>query len=168
MSDPFLPKREDHFSFGLWTVGWGGKDLFGDATRPPLDPVDAVQHLAALGAWGVTFHDDDLVPFGSDDVLEGGSDQALPFRPGRDRDGRAHDHHQPLLPPGVQRGRLHRQRPLGEAFRLAQDAAQPGPGRRAGGADLRHVGRARRGRVRRCQGRARRPRPVQGGRRPPV
>ena len=68
MSDRFTPTKADHFSFGLWTVGWGGKDLFGDATRPPLDPVDAVQHLAALGAWGVTFHDDDLVAFGSDDV----------------------------------------------------------------------------------------------------
>jgi xylose isomerase len=69
MSDRFTPTKADHFSFGLWTVGWGGKDLFGDPTRPPLDPVDAVQHLAALGAWGVTFHDDDLVPFGSDDVV---------------------------------------------------------------------------------------------------
>jgi xylose isomerase len=68
MSDRYTPTKADHFSFGLWTVGWGGKDLFGDATRPPLDPVDAVQHLAALGAWGVTFHDDDLVAFGSDDV----------------------------------------------------------------------------------------------------
>jgi xylose isomerase len=68
MSDRFTPTKADHFSFGLWTVGWGGKDLFGDPTRPALDPVDAVHHLAALGAWGVTFHDDDLVPFGSDDV----------------------------------------------------------------------------------------------------
>jgi xylose isomerase len=68
MSDRFVPTKADHFSFGLWTVGWGGKDLFGDPTRPPLDPVDAVQRLAELGAWGVTFHDDDLVPFGSDDV----------------------------------------------------------------------------------------------------
>jgi xylose isomerase len=67
MSDRFTPTKADHFSFGLWTVGWGGKDLFGDPTRPPLDPVDAVHHLAALGAWGVTFHDDDVVAFGSDD-----------------------------------------------------------------------------------------------------
>jgi xylose isomerase len=67
MSDPYLPKREDHFSFGLWTVGWQGRDPFGDATRPPLDPVKAVHRLAELGAWGVTFHDDDLIPFGSDD-----------------------------------------------------------------------------------------------------
>jgi len=64
MSDPYSPKREDHFSFGLWTVGWQGRDPFGDATRPPLDPVAAVHRLAELNAWGVTFHDDDLIPFG--------------------------------------------------------------------------------------------------------
>jgi len=58
--------REDHFSFGLWTVGWQARDPFGDPTRGPLDPIDAVRHLGELGAWGVTFHDDDLVPFGSD------------------------------------------------------------------------------------------------------
>jgi xylose isomerase len=68
MDDRFVPNKDDHFSFGLWTVGWGGKDLFGDATREPMDPVDAVEHLAALGAWGVTFHDDDLIAFGSDEA----------------------------------------------------------------------------------------------------
>jgi xylose isomerase len=30
-----------------------------------LDPVESVHRLAELGAWGVTFHDDDVVPFGS-------------------------------------------------------------------------------------------------------
>jgi xylose isomerase len=59
------PTREDRFSFGLWTVGWPARDPFGDATRPPLDPVEAVHRLADLGAYGVTFHDDDLVPFGA-------------------------------------------------------------------------------------------------------
>ncbi|MCY7342810.1 MAG: xylose isomerase [Pseudonocardia sp.] len=59
------PTREDRFSFGLWTVGWPARDPFGDATRPALDPVESVHRLAELGAWGVTFHDDDLVPFGS-------------------------------------------------------------------------------------------------------
>jgi xylose isomerase len=59
--------REEKFSFGLWTVGWPARDPFGDATRPPLDPVETVHRLAELGAYGVTFHDDDLVPFGSDD-----------------------------------------------------------------------------------------------------
>ena len=67
MSETFAPKREDHFSFGLWTVGWQGRDPFGDATRPPLDPVVSVHRLAELGAWGVTFHDDDLIAFGSDE-----------------------------------------------------------------------------------------------------
>ena len=59
------PTKDDKFSFGLWTVGWMGRDPFGDATRAPVDPVESVHQLAALGAWGVTFHDDDLVPFGS-------------------------------------------------------------------------------------------------------
>ncbi len=59
------PTRDDRFSFGLWTVGWKANDPFGDATRPALDPVEAVHRLAELGAYGVTFHDDDLIPFGS-------------------------------------------------------------------------------------------------------
>ncbi|GES29191.1 xylose isomerase [Streptomyces angustmyceticus] len=58
---------EDKFSFGLWTVGWQGRDPFGDATRRALDPVESVRRLADLGAWGVTFHDDDLIPFGAGD-----------------------------------------------------------------------------------------------------
>ncbi|MBM2618716.1 xylose isomerase [Actinoplanes sp. LDG1-06] len=60
------PTREDKFSFGLWTIGWQAQDAFGSATRPALDPVEAVHKLAELGAYGLTFHDDDLVPFGSD------------------------------------------------------------------------------------------------------
>ncbi|UZJ25447.1 xylose isomerase [Rhodococcus antarcticus] len=59
------PTREDKFSFGLWTVGWQARDPFGDATRPELDPVESVHRLAELGAYGVTFHDDDLIPFGT-------------------------------------------------------------------------------------------------------
>jgi xylose isomerase len=59
------PTRDDRFSFGLWTVGWQARDTFGDPTRDPLDAVEAVTRLAELGAYGVAFHDDDLVPFGS-------------------------------------------------------------------------------------------------------
>jgi len=59
------PTRDDHFSFGLWTVGWPAADPFGVATRPAIDPVESVHRLSDLGAWGVTFHDDDLIPFGS-------------------------------------------------------------------------------------------------------
>jgi xylose isomerase len=62
------PTRDDKFSFGLWTVGWQARDPFGDATRPAIDPVEAVERLSDLGAYGITFHDDDLVPFGSDDA----------------------------------------------------------------------------------------------------
>ncbi|GAA2403088.1 xylose isomerase [Streptomyces glaucosporus] len=63
----YEPTPEHKFTFGLWTVGWQGRDPFGDATRPALDPVESVQKLAELGAYGVTFHDDDLIPFGSSD-----------------------------------------------------------------------------------------------------
>jgi xylose isomerase len=57
-----IPTPADKFTFGLWTVGNRGRDPFGDFVRPPLDPVAAVGKLAALGAWGVNFHDNDLVP----------------------------------------------------------------------------------------------------------
>ncbi|MFF7990520.1 xylose isomerase [Kitasatospora xanthocidica] len=67
-SDPLVPTLAHKFTFGLWTVGWQGRDPFGDATRPALDPVETVQRLAGLGAYGVTFHDDDLIPFGTDDA----------------------------------------------------------------------------------------------------
>ncbi|MDN4521055.1 xylose isomerase [Mycolicibacterium austroafricanum] len=65
--DALSPRREDKFSFGLWTVGWSGVDPFGVATRPALDAIEAVDRLAALGAYGLTFHDDDLFAFGSSD-----------------------------------------------------------------------------------------------------
>jgi len=61
----YQPTRDDKFSFGLWTVGNQGRDPFGDAVREPLDSIDAVRHLSDLGAYGVTFHDDDLIPRGS-------------------------------------------------------------------------------------------------------
>lgn len=65
MDDLYTPRPEDHFTFGLWTVGNRGRDPFGDQVRPHLEPADAVAHLAELGAYGVNFHDNDLVPFGT-------------------------------------------------------------------------------------------------------
>jgi xylose isomerase len=56
------PTAADKFTFGLWTVGNRGRDPFGDFVRPPLDPITAVHRLSELGAWGVNFHDNDLVP----------------------------------------------------------------------------------------------------------
>ena len=65
MDDAYQPRPEHRFTFGLWTVGNPGRDPFGHETRPPLDPIESVHRLAELGAYGVNFHDDDLVPPGS-------------------------------------------------------------------------------------------------------
>jgi xylose isomerase len=62
------PTPADKFTFGLWTIGYNGTDPFGGPTRPHLDTVHAVEKLAELGAYGLTFHDDDLFAFGSSDA----------------------------------------------------------------------------------------------------
>lgn len=62
-SAQYTPRKEDKFSFGLWTVGNRGRDPFGDVVRPELPPVHSVKKLSALGAWGINLHDNDLVPF---------------------------------------------------------------------------------------------------------
>jgi xylose isomerase len=61
------PAPEHKFTFGLWTVGHKGNDPFGVETRPGLNPPDTVRKLAELGAYGVCFHDDDLLPPEADD-----------------------------------------------------------------------------------------------------
>jgi len=61
MSD-YTPKPEHKFTFGLWTVGSIGRDPFGDPVRQPKSPVELVHLLADVGAYGVNFHDNDLVP----------------------------------------------------------------------------------------------------------
>jgi len=63
--DDLSPRKEHRFTFGLWTVGNPGRDPFGEPTRPPIDPVETVHKLAELGAWGVSLHDNDLVPWGT-------------------------------------------------------------------------------------------------------
>ncbi|MBX6353464.1 MAG: xylose isomerase [Thermoflavifilum sp.] len=60
--DRLIPKPEDHFTFGLWTVGNRGRDPFGVEVRPVLPPVRLVQLLSEVGAYGVNFHDNDLIP----------------------------------------------------------------------------------------------------------
>src|SRR5262245_28935348 len=67
MSD-YTPTPADKFSFGLWTVGWQAQDIFGPASRPPPDSAERAHKLSEVGAAAVTFHDDDVVPFGSDDA----------------------------------------------------------------------------------------------------
>ncbi len=61
MSD-FTPKPEHKFTFGLWTVGSRGSDPFGAATREHKTPADLVYLLGEVGAYGVNFHDNDLIP----------------------------------------------------------------------------------------------------------
>src|SRR4029450_1798110 len=62
MTDAYSPKPEHKFTFGLWTVGNPGRDPFGGPVRPVLTPVQLVHLLAEVGAYGVNFHDNDLVP----------------------------------------------------------------------------------------------------------
>ena len=61
----YTPQPSDKFTFGLWTVGNVGRDPFGEAVRAAVDPSDSVRKLAPLGAYGVNFHDNDLIPFGA-------------------------------------------------------------------------------------------------------
>jgi xylose isomerase len=63
MTNPYEPKPEHKFTFGLWTVGSTGSDPFGSSVRAKLSPVELVHLLADVGAYGVNFHDNDLVPF---------------------------------------------------------------------------------------------------------
>jgi xylose isomerase len=58
----YSPQPEHKFTFGLWTIGNPGRDPFGDAVRQPLSPVELVNLLGEVGAYGVNFHDNDLIP----------------------------------------------------------------------------------------------------------
>lgn len=73
MSD-FTPRPEHRFTFGLWTVGNIGRDPFGMPVRQPLSPVEIVHLLAEVGAYGVNYHDNDLVPI---DATPAEADQIL-------------------------------------------------------------------------------------------
>jgi xylose isomerase len=68
------PSRADKFSFGIWTVGWPGADVFGSAVRPPMPAERAVYKLAELGAYGINFHDNDVFAF---DASEGERDERI-------------------------------------------------------------------------------------------
>jgi hypothetical protein len=81
MPDPYEPRPEHHFTFGLWTVGNPGRDPFGHEVRPPLHPIEAVHHLPGIGAYGVNFHDNDLIsadtPAGTPTAVGDGSAAAI-------------------------------------------------------------------------------------------
>jgi xylose isomerase len=67
-TDAFVPSPADKFSFGIWTVGWPGVDVFGGAVRAPMPAERAVTKLAELGAYGVNFHDNDVFAFDATDA----------------------------------------------------------------------------------------------------
>ena len=137
------PRPEHRFTFGLWTVGNPGRDPFGEPTRPPLDPVTSVERLAELGAYGVSLHDNDLVPYGSsaaerDQIVARFSDALQ--RTGMRRDD---GHHQPVHTPRLQGRCVHLERSRRAACRDRQSDAGHRPRRRARAPSLRLLGRAR-------------------------
>lgn len=71
MNDRYQPRPEDKFTFGLWTVGNRGADPFGTQVREKLSPVEIVEMLAEVGAYGVNFHDNDLIPIDADAAERG-------------------------------------------------------------------------------------------------
>ena len=85
MTELPAPTPADKFTFGLWTVGWPARDPFGDATRRALEPAEIVHELAARGAYGVTFHDNDVFPFEADDAER--ADHITRFRKALDETG---------------------------------------------------------------------------------
>jgi len=85
MTELPAPTPADKFTFGLWTVGWPARDPFGDATRRALEPAEIVHELAARGAYGVTFHDNDVFPFEADDAER--ADHIARFRKALDETG---------------------------------------------------------------------------------
>ncbi len=68
MPDLYTPLPSHKFSFGLWTVGNPGRDPFGEPVRPRRSPVELVQLIGEVGAWGVNLHDNDLVPIDASDA----------------------------------------------------------------------------------------------------
>lgn len=58
----YQPQPEQKFTFGLWTVGSSGRDPFGSPVRDPKTPAELVRLLGEVGAYGVNFHDNDLIP----------------------------------------------------------------------------------------------------------
>jgi xylose isomerase len=84
-TDRYIPTPADRFSFGIWTVGWQGVDVFGSAVRPPMPAERAVRKLAELGAHGVNFHDNDV--FGFDDTDEERAVRIAAFRKALDETG---------------------------------------------------------------------------------
>ena len=146
--DALKPQKEHKFSFGLWTVGNRGRDPFGEATRGSRSRPQPSSSVCApeLGAHGVNLHDNDLVPIDATPGERHIDRREFKAALGRLRHGRAHGDDQSLLRPGLQGRRFHLVRPARPPLRAAEGGPLDGPRRRAGGEDLRFLGRARGGR----------------------
>ena len=155
-NDRFVPRPEDHFTFGLWTVGNPGRDPFGLAVRDMMSPVKIVRELSKLGAYGVNLHDDDLIPF---DATAADRDRIVrEFKGALAETGMkvpmatTNLFSQPVFREGAFTSNDSGVR----ALRAAEDDAVDRPRRRPGRVDLRVLGRPRRRRDRRREGSARR------------
>src|SRR6202161_2072671 len=81
MPSDYKPDPKLKFTFGLWTVGNTGRDPFGGPVREQLSPVEICRLLGEVNAYGVNFHDNDLVPIDANasqrDQIVKGFKQAL-------------------------------------------------------------------------------------------
>ena len=156
MSDRYEPSPDDHFTFGLWTVGNRGPGPV-RSRGPPA---------ARSGGFGATPRRGGCVrrelprrrprPPGVLGRRARGHREAVPPRARRHRSQGADGDVQPVLAARVPIGRVHRQRRERPPLRGRQDPRRHRPRRRARRAGLRHVGRSRRLRGRRRHGRPRR------------
>ena len=163
ISETLTPRPEHRFTFGLWTVGNPGRDPFGGPTRAPLDPVESVGRLAELGAWGVSLHDEDLVPYG---VSAAERDRIVArFAAALERTGLRVGMATTNLfgHPAFKDGALHLQRPPRAACGDRQGDAGDRPRRGARRRAVCVLGRSRGHRERRREGPARRARPLPRG-----
>ena len=155
-NDRFVPRPEDHFTFGLWTVGNPGRDPFGLPVREVMSPVKIVQKLSKLGAYGVNLHDEDLIPF---DASAADRDRIVrEFKGALAETGmKVPMATTNLFSQPVFRDGAFTSNDCGRArARAAEDDAVDGPRRRAGREDVRVLGRPRGRGDQRREGSARR------------
>ena len=161
------PTPEDRFSFGLWTIGWQARDPFGDATRPPLDPVESVHRLAELGALASA----STTTTSCRSALTDGERERLikRFRAALEETGhgRADGDDEPVLPSGLQGRCVHEQQPVGAQVRVRKVMRNLDLAAELGARDLRLLGRPGGLGDRRREGCARRARPLPRGPRHP-
>ena len=109
MPDQFTPKPEHKFTFGLWTVGSVGRDPFGSPVREPKSPAELVHLLAEVGAYGVNFHDNDLIPIDATAARGRRHQEGIPQSPARHGPASAHGDNESLRRSHLQRWGLHQQ-----------------------------------------------------------